>query len=154
MSRNRRQADHAAGVQYAARQLRARGCRVEVVTVAWGVSLLVTPPNGRQLEIAVRACRSREAAHPVTVAGKRYLYRYRQLHWNLHCHGERRTAPDAWVLVALGGRTRAFVVPPELAPGKSVMLLDTEAVKPRRSRIRPCLGRWETITGAGKRKAA
>jgi len=154
MSRTRRQADHDAGVRYVARALRRRGCHVETIILPRGISLLVTPPRGVPLEVAVRVARTRGHTHPVNVAGKRYVYRYQQLHWNLHSHGKRTTAPDVWVLVALGGQPRAFVVPPALVPGKSAMLLEGEAKRPRRSRLRRCLGRWDYIVAAAAGKAA
>lgn len=138
---------HAAGVAYVARQLRRRGVRVTTHSRTDAVALTA---NG--LAISVRVSRIRLAPHRVTVAGRRYCYRYPIAHFNLHAHGRRiEPAPDVWVLVVAetGPRMRAYVVPERrMLRGKTVTVLQTATVRRRgHRRLGEYEGRWDVLTG-------
>lgn len=150
MSTPTRRSLHFAGVRFAERALVARGCRVQRHPCNDAVTLTVWPTKSGKaaISVAVRAARPRDAQHAVTVGGKRYQYRYRVLHFNLHSHAQRKCFPDVWVLVVITRRPLVFVVPQSVL-GKRMTVQLQAALLPGRggARVRAFAGRWDVITG-------
>lgn len=148
---------HRAGVALTEFELLRRGCDVVAQNGDEPITLLAWSVYRRQRlrphTIAVRACRVTSMQTRVQVKGKRYFYRYRCLHWNLHSHAERRARPDYWVLVAVERQkrsyiSRVFIVPgSELEHAKTVRLQAEQLPGRGGAAVRRFEGRWDLITG-------
>lgn len=152
-----RQRLHRAGVAFVEHELLSRGCDVNTLHGTDGLTFhawsRIGHPRTKPITVAVRAARVRAVQHAVTVGGKRYVYRYDHLHWNLHSHAERRCHPDVWVLVAIGRPSTAFVVPGAVLPTTQTVQLQADP-KPGRAGalVRAYEGRWDLITGEKRRR--
>ncbi len=104
-------------------RLRRMGLTVRSTSSALGYDLLVNDEVRVTLRVAFPGLRR----HRVTVAGRRYQYRYRTWHFNFHQHGklsDRYTDIFVCMAVASSGASKAetFVIPWERVTGKTFSL--------------------------------
>ncbi len=106
-----------------AARLRRLGLAVQLAPSSTGYDLLVNGTTRVTLRVAFPGLRR----HRVTVAGRRYQYRYRTWHFNFHHHGrlqERYT--DFFVCLGVNpddrGKAEIFVIPWEEVTGKTFSL--------------------------------
>jgi hypothetical protein len=99
------------------------GLAVQSVPSSMGYDLLINGTTRVTLRVAFQGLRR----HCVTVAGRRYQYRYRTWHFNFHHHGrlqERYTDYFVCLGVSASGRAtpEVFVIPWESVTGKTFSL--------------------------------